>query len=52
MSLLRVFMQTVLTLAQAGQWDILRSYLAAIPQVIAAREGVVEVGTPVDKPIS
>jgi len=49
MSLVRMFLQTVLALAAAGQWDLLRAYFELIDKIVTAPEAVVIPGLPKDK---
>lgn len=52
MSLIRLFLSTAYTLTAAGEFALLREYMATVAKVLAANEVVIIPGTPADKPLS
>jgi hypothetical protein len=52
MSLFRLYLTTAYTLTMAGEFALLRDYIATANRIMIAREGVIIPGSPVDKPIN
>jgi hypothetical protein len=51
MSLIRIFLTTVNTLATAGEFGLLKDYLTLVGKVLAANEVIIIPGTAMDKEI-